>query len=136
RSYPARRAIRPVHFHRIPQDKGACCCRRHLPRQPSLSKAHQRGSVRGVGTTEVHYAQFLTFKRERIPLQNFGQYKIRRNLTRKTHIPERPYIIRLDLVLHAGDGGSSGKRPRVGEPVQQESLAKEQVSLRVRDEDT
>src|SRR5215469_5488152 len=85
---------------------------------------------------EVHYAKFPTFKRERISFKYFGQYKLRRNLTRKTHFPERPYKIRLDLVLHAGDGGSSGKRPHVGEPVQYEFQSKEMVAMRMSDVNT
>src|SRR5215472_11456563 len=82
---------------------------------------------------EVHYAKLLTFKRERISFKNFGQYKLRRYLTRKTHFPERPYKVRLDLVLHAADGGSSGKRPRVGEPVQYEFQSKKMVAMRMSD---
>jgi len=80
----------------------------------------QRGCVLSVGMAKLYYVQFFSLKRQRISFKDLRHCQLRRNLTRETRLPKGPYEFRLHLVLHRRNNRSGGKRPCVGEPVEQE----------------
>ena len=93
----------------------------------------QSGGMCRVGMAKFHYLQFFSLKVEGIAFEDLGRYQGRRNLSRKSRLPEGFDEVRTYLLLYGRDRGGCGKRSCVRKPIKQELQTKEMVAMGVGD---